>query len=319
MLSLAASSRRVSCGAIFLALAGTLLSCGKGEEAVKVDLSQRETTRKASTTKPIRIAVSAMISPKETFSYYKELLDYIGLRLAGRADAVQLVQRKTYAEVNALLERREIDAAFVCAGPYVDGHRKFGMELVAAPSVNGKAVYYSYAITHIDSPAKTLADLQGRRFAFTDPDSNTGCLVPRYELARSGKSADSFFKEIIFTGGHDNSIRAVSEKFVEGAAVDNLIWEYLHAKKPEAVARTRVLERWGPYAMPPFVVHPGCAPDLKNRLREILLGMREDPKGRDILAKLNIDRFVPIEDDRYESVRAMQEWLKGHRQKTPAP
>src|SRR3990172_1683382 len=50
---------------------------------------------------PLRIAVAAMISPDETFGYYRDLLDYIGRKM-GRS--VELVQRDTYAEVNDLLE-----------------------------------------------------------------------------------------------------------------------------------------------------------------------------------------------------------------------
>ncbi|MBU1660271.1 MAG: hypothetical protein KKD28_02220 [Chloroflexi bacterium] len=51
---------------------------------------------------PLRIAVAAMISPKETFGYYRDLLDYIGLKM-GRS--VDLVQRDTYAEVNRLVPK----------------------------------------------------------------------------------------------------------------------------------------------------------------------------------------------------------------------
>jgi phosphonate transport system substrate-binding protein len=31
------------------------------------------------------------------------------------------------------LKEGKIDVAFVCGGPYVDGHEEFGLELLAAP------------------------------------------------------------------------------------------------------------------------------------------------------------------------------------------
>ena len=49
-------------------------------------------------------AVAAMISPKETFGYYRQLLDYIGEKL-GRD--VQFIQRKTYGEI--------IDISYNCS------------------------------------------------------------------------------------------------------------------------------------------------------------------------------------------------------------
>ena len=55
-----------------------------------------------------------MISPKETFIYYRQILDYIA---SGLGRNVELVQRKTYSEVNELIGKGEIDVAFICSGP----------------------------------------------------------------------------------------------------------------------------------------------------------------------------------------------------------
>jgi phosphonate transport system substrate-binding protein len=38
--------------------------------------------------------------------------------------------------------------------------------------------------------------------------------------------------------------------------------------------------------------------------------MHEDPKGQKILKGIMIDRFIVPEDAAYDSVRAMQQWLK---------
>jgi phosphonate transport system substrate-binding protein len=130
----------------------------------------------------IRVAVAAMISPKETLVYYRQLLDYIGTQL-GRE--VQLIQRKTYGEINELLGKGYIDLAFICSGPYVVGKEKYGFDLLATPQVQKSHFYQSYLIVNKTSQFKQLEDLRGRIFAFTDPDSNTGKLVPTYwSLAR---------------------------------------------------------------------------------------------------------------------------------------
>ena len=46
-------------------------------------------------------------------------------------------------------------------------------------------------------------------------------------------------------------------------------------------------------------------------LREVILGAHEDPEGRKILGRMRIERFVPIADSAYDSVREMQAWLAG--------
>ncbi|MBS1158113.1 MAG: phosphonate transporter substrate-binding protein [Proteobacteria bacterium] len=258
----------------------------------------------------LRIAVSAMISPKDTENSYFDLLRLIG-RHMGRE--VIFVQRKTYAEVNALLEQREIDLAFVCAGPYVDGHERFGMELLAVPVAHGGMVYHSYFIVSRDGPVKDFAGLRGRRFAFTDPNSNTGYLVPAYVLSRRGETPKSFFGETFFTNSHDNSIKAVADGLADGAAVDSLIWEYINATNPVDTARTRIIDKSPPYGIPPIVVHPALDPEFKRQLREVVLHLHEDPQAAALLKNIQIERFAVGNDAMYDSVRQMQRELKEKR------
>ncbi|MBU0571496.1 MAG: phosphate/phosphite/phosphonate ABC transporter substrate-binding protein [Candidatus Omnitrophica bacterium] len=270
---------------------------GYGKEEVKI------TTRE----EPIRIAVSAMISPRETFVYYKAMLNHIGKKLKR---PVELVQRETYAEVNDLIEKGGIEIAFVCSGPYVEGKRKFGMELLAVPQVHGESVYYSYIIVHKGSPIKKFEELRGKKFGFTDPHSNTGCLVPKYELAKMGELPETFFSKYVFTKSHDKSIKAVAQNLVDGAAVDHLIWEYADATNPEFTSKTRVIKKLGPFGIPPVVVHPDYDLSAKEKIRKILLNMHKDEEGKYILEKIFIDRFTIAKDSEYDSVRKMQKWLR---------
>lgn len=281
-----------------------LPACSR-EEAQKVDLTKTETISREKSGKPgaVRIAVGGMITPKEGFPYYREFLDYIGTEL-GRP--VEYVDATNYEEINAMIESRDVDGAIVCSGPYVDGHGKFGLELLAAPKAYGGTVYYSYIIVPRESPAKGLDDLKGKSFAFSDPLSNSGKLVPEYMLARKGTSSKTFFSKTVYSGSHDKSIMAVADRLVDGAAVDSLIWEYLNKTKPELTGKTRILLKSDPYAIPPFVVHPSLDPELKKKLRAILLNAHTQPKGKELLDKMMTERFVPIEDSAYDSIRAMK-------------
>lgn len=275
-----------------------------------IDLSEKITETEIAKELPkdsVKIAVSAMVSPKETINIYKDILDYIGKKIG---KDVEMVQRKTYDEVNELVKKQEVLAAFVCSGPYVNGHDDFGMEIVVAPQMYGEAVYYSYIIVAEDSPIKNFNELKGKDFAFTDQKSNTGKIVPTYILAKIGETPDSFFKKYIFTGSHDNSIEAVAKKMVDGAAVDHLIYEYLKVAKPEFVAGTKVIEKHGPYGMPPLVVHPEVNKGAKEQLKGILLDMDKDPVGKELLNKIKIEKFVESADENYASVREMESWIK---------
>ena len=261
-------------------------------------------------TDKLRIAVGAIVSPAESLTFYEDIFDYIGEEL-GRG--VEMVQRKTYAEVNFLLKEGRIDAAFVCSRPYVDGHHDFGMELLCVPVCFGKTEYRSYFIVHKDSTVQDIEGLRGKLFAFSDPLSNSGMLIPAYTLAKMGETPESFFRRYIFTYSHDNSIRSVAEKFVDGAAVDSLIWEYLNVKEPQWTAQTRIIHKSAPCAIPPVVVSPSIDSELKQKLRAAFLNMHNDPGGHKILKRVLIDRFTVIEDSAYDSIRQMETFMKDFR------
>lgn len=249
---------------------------------------------------PLRFSIAAIISPKETFATYQRLVDYLAASLER---PVELVQRNTYQEVNDLLEKNAIDAAIVCTGAYILGHAKFGMPLLVAPQVNGGTVYYSYIIVPKDSLATKLADLQGKRFAFTDPLSNTGKAAPTRMLAKLGANPETFFSSTTFTHSHDMSITAVAKGLVDGASVDSLVWEFLHRNKSPMTALTKVIERSEAYGIPPIVVATATPPELREKMKTILLHMHENELGRAILAEIMIERFVEVDDKIYDSAR----------------
>ncbi|MBI5665599.1 MAG: phosphate/phosphite/phosphonate ABC transporter substrate-binding protein [Nitrospirae bacterium] len=259
--------------------------------------------------KHIRIAVGGMITPKEGVAYYKQFLEYVQEKLGVKVD---YVDKQAYGEVNEMLRTKQLDAAFVCSGPYVDGHEQFNLELLAAPQAYGETVYYSYIIVPKDSPFHSFSGLRGREFAFTDPLSNSGKLVPTYMLAKMNETPESFFSSFIFTKSHDKAIKAVAQGIVDAAAVDSLIWEYLNKINPEFTSKTRIIEKSPPYAIPPVVVHRDLDPELKKQLQQIFLNAHTDPKGRELLNKMMIDKFVLINDSAYDSVRGMKSWLEGH-------
>lgn len=310
--------QRGRAGGLLLLTALALAACGESPEAQRVSLERRvavasvrppEPAETGPGSPPLRVAIASILSPSRTLDGYYDLLTYMAQRL-GRP--VRLFQRGTYAEVNDLLENREIDLAFVCAGALVEGEHQFGMQALVVPQMRGETLYYSYLVVNRRSGAERLEDLRGKSFAFSDPLSNSGRLVPVYQLALRGETPERFFSRNVFTYSHDNSILAVADGLVDGAAVDSLVYDYLRGRHPEAVAETRVVERWGPYGIPPVVVHPRLDVDLKRALRGFLLSAHLDPDGKRILDRLLIDRFVEVPPDLFRSIREMAAVLRRH-------
>lgn len=253
---------------------------------------------------PLRVSVAAVISPTGTAESYQPLLTYLSAQLDR---PVELVQRRTYAETNELIEQGLVDLAFVCTSAYISGRQQFEMELLVAPQVNGVTTYHALLIVRADSPARRMDDLRGTVFAFTDPTSHTGRVYPTALVQRLGSTPDRFFERTFFTYSHDNAIRAVAEGLADAAAVDSLVYEYAVARNPDLAQRVRVIHRSPPFGIPPVVVSPNVRPQLKATLQEVMLTMADDPTGSgpQALQVLGIDRFVLIDDQAYESAREL--------------
>lgn len=251
---------------------------------------------------PLRVAIAAVISPKETLASYRELLDYLGARL-GRP--IRLVQRSTYAEVNELVRTGEVDLAFICTWAYIDGLESFGMRLVAAPQVEGQALYYSYLIVPAASSAKSMADLKGGVFAFTDPLSTTGRLVPVYWVWQEGARPADFFRKQFYTYSHDRAVLAVADGLVDGAAVDHLVYDAMVLRDPALKEKVRVIQQSEPIGTPPVVVGPGLDVGTRKQLESLFLELHTTPEGAAILRVLGIDRFVVPPDSAYDPIRRM--------------
>ena len=301
--------QRLSC--LLSALGLALLAAACSEGSATIDFSQVEeeaATREAPpSSDAIRMAVAPVFSPLPTFTLYQQLADYLGDKLSR---PVELVQGKTYAEINDLVKSNDVALALVCTNPYLQGQQDFGMELLVAPLVQGEPYYYSLLIVRRDLDASSLGDLRGMTFAFTDPLSNTGRLAPLYQLAQLEETPESFFSRSIFTYSHDNSIRAVADGIVDAAAVDSLVYDYLPVTEPDLMAKIKVIEKWGPFGINPFVVNPGLDPALKTQLRDVFLNMDKESGGRELLAEFMIDRFIVPDDSIYDSVREMRNYLQ---------
>ena len=252
---------------------------------------------------PIKIGVASMITPVDAVKYYQSIIDYIGEQIHL---PVQMVHRRTYEEMDSLLEQGEVNVAFICSAPYVKNREKFGIELLVAPSVNGKAIYHSYIIVHKDSPLKSFADLKGKVFAFTDPKSNTGKLYPTYLLKTMNAAPDRYFNRHMYSYSHNKSIELVAKRVVDGAAVESLVYDNMVKSGSPYARQTRIIKRSPPYGTPPVVVTREVSPELRDRIRDAFLVMHKTEKGKAILDAMMIDGFVRIEDAAYDPIRKME-------------
>jgi len=221
---------------------------------------------------------------------------------------IEFVQRDSYLETIGLIRLGKMEFAWICDYPYV--HLGNQVRLLAVPINQGKPLYRSYLIVSSqDLQTESLVQLRGKVFAYADPYSNTGYLVPRYQLHSLGENPERFFSRTFFTWSHRKAIDAVASGVAQGAAVDSFVWDTLAKVKPELTARTRIIGRSPEYAFPPFVARRSVSEADFKVMQEVLLRMQDDPEGIALLQRLNLDGFTPGDPGAYQVITEMMNAL----------
>lgn len=288
-----------------LLTAASFCGCKDSDEIKKVELraeaGSAEAGGGASEEVPLRICVASILSPEFSFNTYGELARYLGKRLDF---PVKVVFKKNYTAANDSLKNSESDVAFLCTGGYLAARETFRPEVLAVPVVGGKMVYNSLIVARKNGPERGLGDLKGKVFAFSDVFSLTGRMYIQARLFDL-KQTSGFFSGTVFTGSHDNSIKAVAENFADGACVNSLVYRVLLGRGDQYAAKLKVLETSPPFGNPPVVARAGLPPDLKRKLRAVFLDMNKDEEGRRVLKAISIERFSAPSPGLYSSAEKL--------------
>lgn len=224
---------------------------------------------------------------------------------------VLFVQRDSYRETMDLLRSGGLDFAWICSYPYV--YLRDFLRLVAVPLYHWRPYYRAYLIVPDRRPrVSNLLQLRGKVFAYADPYSNTGYLVPRYQLRMASQDPDRFFARTFFTYAHRKVIEAVADGLADGGSVDGYIWDSLDQVKHEVTSRTWPLSQSEEYGFPPFVAHRGVRQEDFMAMQSMLLTMRYDAFGKTLLKALNLDGFTLSDDKLYENVAGMMAAFGGN-------
>ena len=225
---------------------------------------------------------------------------------------VRVTVASDYAAVIEALRNRTADLAFVHPGGYVLASREAKATIVVRNLWHGKSSFTSRIFVRKDSGIKSVEELRGRTIAFVDPASSSGYIYPMVLLIQKGlvKNRDpkTFFKEVVFSGAHDASMRALLNGHVDAIASFDLAREQYLRDPAERerlifVAETPEIPEAG------IAARPGLDPAVFARIRAALLQIRA-PEYADLLKRLyEIDGFAPAEDRDYDPVRAAIELL----------
>ena len=184
-------------------------------------------------------------------------------------------------------------------------------------NTDGSYVYYSIGFARVDSGIESLEDMQSKVFAFGDPNSTSGYLIPSIEIPQTGYSMEpgDYFGDIKFSGGHEQTIVGVfNGDFDAGVTwADGLgAWEegfnsgaLRKATDAGLVDMTEVREIWRSNVIPegPIVLRKTLPADVKLLVTGLMASLESvDQECAYGVMAGEIMGIAPITHDAYVSV-----------------
>ena len=215
-----------------------------------------------------------------------------------------------YIAVVEAFGSKRADVAIINTFGYILAHDRYGVEAKLKLMNRGRDEYNGQIITRSDSKIKSIQDLDGKKFAFVDPASTSGYLLP----LKLFKEEHIKIKEHVFAGRHDNVITAVYQKQVDAGATFYTPPDDDGSPKdarmlvatqfPDVYEKIKILKLTGPIPNDPVVFRKDIAEELKVKIIKALLKYIHSEAGAKVLHNMyHITDFKDVKDSDYDKVR----------------
>ncbi|MFH1593046.1 MAG: phosphonate ABC transporter substrate-binding protein [Candidatus Woesearchaeota archaeon] len=232
---------------------------------------------------------------------YEPVKDYLSEKLG---IPVEIQVTSDYTAAIEAMRAKHIDMAWFGPFSYIIASNVANAEAIVngVKESTGTSTYKSIIIANAKSEIKTLDDLKGKSFAFVDPASTSGNLIPRKILIEAGIDPDRDFSETFFAGTHNAVEYAVANGKVDaGADSDNSYDRMLESGEIDPEVNLIIYES-EPIPGSPIAVRGDLPKELKNKIQQALIDMDEQTIHK-VDGWGGIAKYQAVEDSDYDVIR----------------
>lgn len=253
--------------------------------------------------KVFRLGIIPSENAQETMKSFGPLVSYLEKSMGVKVEA------SVATDYNAVVEAMRaghLDAAMFGPFSYIMANERAGAQVVVARvGANGSPTYKSYIYTRSDSGINNLEDLKGKTFAFTDPGSSSGYLIPS-KVFLDHHMTPKDFSNVLYTNGQDASILAVKNHSVDAACGDEMSWARAISKGIIGKDELKIITS-ADIPQSPFAVSKDIDPEMKQKFIAAMLKVGEE--APETLKPLEASGYVEVTDDHYKVIRETAEAL----------
>lgn len=281
--------KKVSIITLLLFLVVLVVGCGIQE------------TKTSEEIKVLKMGLIPADDAEEMLRDYEPIKEYLSEQLG---IPVEIQVTSDYTAAIEAMRSKHIDMAWFGPFSYIIAANVAGAEAIVngVRRSDGKSDYHSIIVTRADSGIKTLDDLKGKSFAFVDPASTSGNLIPRKMLIENGIDPDNDFSMSYYAGTHNAVEYAVANGKVDaGADSDNSYDRMVKAREIDSNIN-KIIYTSPPIPGSPIVVRGDLPAELKKKIQDALVNMDEQTINK-VDGWGDIAQYKIVLDSDYDIIR----------------
>lgn len=218
---------------------------------------------------------------------------------------------QNYVAVVEAFGTNRADIASLNTFGYILANEKYGVQARLTLIRFGFETYQAQIIARADSKINSLKDLKGKKFAYVDPASTSGFLLPAKLFADKGIK----LSDVIFAQKHDNVVTMVYQKAVDAGATFFSPAEkgqiqdarrLVRTQFPDVEEKIKIIGLTDPIPNDPIVFRKNMPEEIKLQVSGALIAYLNTEEGRRVLYDLyGVTGFKVVTDEHYDGVRAL--------------
>lgn len=251
--------------------------------------------------KVLRVGAIPAEDAQKTRENYKPLTSYLEKKTGMQ---VELFVATDYSGVIEAMRSGKLDIALFGPFSYVLAADKAGAEAFAVEIRKGTGTsYHSLVVTHPDSGINKLEEVKGHTYAFVDPASTSGNLIPRSFYNKNNIDPDKEFKSLVYAGGHDAVGLAVKNRKIDAGSMDDVTYNTMKEKGVITDKDLKIIFKSEPIPGSPWAWRKDLPAELKEVIKQAYMNMaKEDPNALSAYGG-KVEGYADTRDANYNIIR----------------
>ena len=243
------------------------------------------------------LGVMPSLPPTKLFTKYQPLADYL-TRKTGKE--VVISTAPNFQEYIVRLQKGEYEMILPNPYQYIKVSKTPGY----APLVKIAGIpFQGFIVVRKDSRINSIQDLKGKKIAYPDPSALAATMQVRAYLKRNGIDPEKDTRES-YAASQESVIYGVHQRLFDAAGT----WPEALEGIPDDIRKgLKVLAETETLPHRPIAIRSDISSDVSEKVKKALLGMKDEPEGRNILASIGYHAFEAASDNDYDAVR---EWAR---------